>query len=119
MADTDFPRPVWLDEAFIAKVYEDQQPKPSAVDILKCTSVVGVGDNYLSKMIRINVKLSFADETIASREDSLVIKSLENTDKVMKEYGIFQIESDMFAHVLKTFEGYWTEHGRPVEFGAK
>lgn len=114
---TDIKRPEWLDESFVAQVYANEQPPPASVEILKCGSVVGVGDNYLSKMYRLTVKVIAVDG--GTREDSLVVKSLESTDKTMKDYGIFKIESEMYGTVLKAFEGYWREKGHNVQFGPK
>lgn len=110
-------RPQWLDESFMVKVYASEQPAPISYEILNCGSVVGVGDNYLSKMFRITVKVTTAEGV--SREDSLVVKSLEHTDPTMKEYGVFRIESEMYGSVLATLEGYWTEQGLDVKFGPR
>lgn len=113
----DIDRPEWLNESFLAQVYVDEQPSPSSLEILKCSSVVGMGDNYLSNMFRLTVKVNSAEG--AAREDSLVVKSLEHTDKTMKEMGIFQIESEMYKSVLKALQGYWSELGQDVQFGPK
>lgn len=118
MANTsDIERPEWLNESFVAQVYASKQPQPVSYEILKCGSVVGLGDNYLSKMFRLTVKVTIAGGI--TREDSLVVKSLEHTDPTMKEYGVFRIESEMYGSVLRVLEGYWSEQGQDVQFGPK
>lgn len=114
--------PDWLNAAFLAQVYKqelkDADAPAATYEIVQCGSVVGVGDNYLSQMYRVTVKVTSADGK--EREESLVIKSLEKTDAMMKEYGIFKIEFEMYDKVLPKFEGYWSEVGQPeVQFGPK
>lgn len=116
-ANTEIECPQWLNASFIAQAFAEEQPPPSSLEIIKCSSVVGDGDNYLSQMLRVTVKVTTAEGQ--TREDSLVVKSLETTDKTMKEYGIFQKEVEMFTSVLRVYEGFWKEHGQDVKFGAK
>lgn len=114
---TDFECPAWLNEDFLARVYENAEPAVSSTKITNCGSVVGLGENYASQLFRVNVQVTLTGGS--TREDSLVIKSLENTDVRMKDHGVYTIEAEMYGSVLKKFEGYFQEQGQAVEFGPK
>lgn len=109
--------PGWINESLLSRVYASANPAVESTQVIKCSSVVGLGDNYLSKMYRLTVKVTTTDK--ATREDSLVIKSLEKTMESMKDYGIFRTEEAMYSSILPVFEGYWSENGKPVEFGPR
>lgn len=113
-------RPEWLTEAYLQDVYRDRSEfkgKKCDVEILKCSGVVEVGDNYLSKMYRIRVKVSGGDGV--SIEDNLIVKSLEHTNPMMLEAGIFAIEKVMYKDILPAFDKLWKEVGVDVQFGPK
>lgn len=108
--------PQWLDQAFLAQVYKSVDPTATAFSVTKCGDVVGLGDNYMSRMYRVTVQVTTADGS--SREDSLIVKSLEKTEPSMKEF-VFPAEAKMYEDILKKAEGYWTEAGQSLQFGPR
>ena len=77
-----------------------------------------VGDNYLSKMYRVDVHAKGSEEE-APKEESFIIKSLEVNNPLMESFGIFDTEKEVYVDVLPEFEKYWAGIGKPTKFGPK
>lgn len=98
------------------RIYKEAQSPLSSVQLLECGPVVEMGDNNMSDIIRVRVKaITAKGET---REDSLIVKCLENAMPLMKDYGIFHNERQVYGFVLKAMEEYFKK-GEQVEFGPK
>lgn len=104
--------PEWLNSDFIKKF----QPKATEVVIKSVSSVVEIGDNYVSKMYRVTADLT---EESGNREESFIIKSLEHTDAMLKGMGVFDTEREIYVDVLPQFTKLWSDSGKTMEFGPK
>lgn len=103
--------PSWLNAEFV----ETFRPA-SDVQITDCSSVVEVGDNYVAKMYRLDVAIK---ENGVEKSDSFIIKSLENLNPLMKDFGIYETEKELYVDVLPEFSKIWSDIGKPIIFGPK
>lgn len=78
--------------------------------------MVEIGDNYVSKMYRLDVELK---EGSTIREDSFVIKSLEHTDPLLMSMGVYDTEKEIYVDVLPQFNKLWADAGEQLDFGPK
>lgn len=108
----EIEQPDWLNSEFIQEI----RPSAKEVHFKKCSSVVEVGDNYLAKMYRVDLDLKGDEGTVS---ESFVIKSLENIDAMMKSFGIFDTEKELYVDVLPEFARIWSDIGKPTEFAPK
>lgn len=110
-----------MDSAFFDEIYKDRDDvkgKAYKISIPSVNEVVGVGDNYVSKMYRANVIVD-VEGSEKKIEENLVVKSIESTDPFFKEFGVFPIEVEAYQDALPAFEKFWREAGHPVDFGPK
>lgn len=116
----EIERPQWLSDSYLRDIYRDREGfkgKDVTVEVLKCSGVVDIGDNYVSQMYRLRVQVIGGEP--ATFEESLIIKSMENTNALVKDYGIFKIEAHMYEIVLPAFSEYFRNVGVDIEFGPK
>lgn len=111
------PHPDWLSDLRLAQIYSNHSPPVRSVELIQCAPVVGLGDNYMSDLRRITVKVTTEDGS--TRSESLIVKCVEFAMSLMKDYGIFHNESEMYGSVLKALEGYFLEKGEEVQFGPR
>lgn len=107
--------PNWLTNEFIRAALPAGADQ---VEITKCSSVVEIGDNYVSQMFRVAVEFK-EPHSGDVKEESLVIKSLEKTDALLKSFGVFDTEKEAYVEALPAFEQVWTDKGAPMDFGPK
>lgn len=77
-----------------------------------------IGDNYVAKMYRVDVDIKEADSE-TSKDESYVIKSLENLDPMFKQFGIYDTEKELYVDVLPQFDQIWSDIGKPIVFAPK
>lgn len=106
--------PSWINSEFI----KGFRPSATDVNIRKCSSVVEIGDNYVAKMYRVDVDIKEADSETC-KDESYVIKSLENLDPMFKQFGIYDTEKELYVDVLPQFDQIWSDIGKPIVFAPK
>lgn len=74
------------------------------------------GDNYLAKMYRVDVDLKVENGV---KQESYVIKSLENLNPMVSAFGIVDTEKEIYSDVLPAFNKIWADVGKSIKFGPK
>lgn len=69
-------------------------------------------------MYRVDVDIKEADSETC-KDESYVIKSLENLDPMFKQFGIYDTEKELYVDVLPQFDQIWSDIGKPIVFAPK
>lgn len=64
-------------------------------------------------MYRVNVSIQ---EESTVKEQSLVIKSLENVDPLFLTFGVYTTEKDMYVNILPALKEIWNGTGQSIAF---
>lgn len=66
--------------------------------------------------VDVDIKEEGSDEF---KDDSYVIKSLENLDPMFKGFGIYETERELYVDVFPEFTKIWKQSGMRIEFAPK
>lgn len=80
--------------------------------------MVEIGDNYVAKLYRVDVDIK-EEGSDEFKDDSYVIKSLENLDPMFKGFGIYETERELYVDVFPEFTKIWEQSGKRIEFAPK
>lgn len=112
--------PFWINEDHIVDVLEETVEGFKSINKFTASLAGGVGENYQSVIIRVEIKAELNDGTF--KDLSFMIKTVPQTEQaamMMAMIGHFPRENLIYSKYLPAFEKIYANHGSDIIFGPK